>query len=312
MNNSFSFTGMMPAIMTPLDKRGGLSNDLLVQSAVRLVKDYGASAVVWAGSMGDWPMLDVADRMKGVCCLSHSRIPVIVGTGAQNVKDACKLAQHAGDAGAVALMIIPQQLRLVACPRAQKRFFTEVLKASNGLPSVVYNSSYYGFSMKGDMFRSLRDQFPNLVGFKEFGGPEALTHDYTEITGDDPELSLVVGLDTQVVHGFTKCKAKGAITGVGNVIPEAVSTLIRLCQEYQTNPSEQLLSRIEALDRIIMPLAEYDAGPHLVFYYKYLMTLQGYEGYERHIFQEDRLTAEQAREAKGRLEEFKMRWVQWN
>ncbi len=35
---------------------------------------------------------------------------------------------------------------------------------------MIYNSPYYGFETKADLFFDLRREFPNLVGFKEFGG----------------------------------------------------------------------------------------------------------------------------------------------
>ena len=39
-------------------------------------------------------------------------------------------------------------------------------------------------------------------------------------------LSLMVGVDTQVFHGFVRCGAVGAITGVGNALPKPVLRLI--------------------------------------------------------------------------------------
>ena len=41
-------------------------------------------AVVYCGSMGDWPLLTDAQRQEGVRRLVDAGIPVVVGTGAQN------------------------------------------------------------------------------------------------------------------------------------------------------------------------------------------------------------------------------------
>jgi dihydrodipicolinate synthase/N-acetylneuraminate lyase len=35
---------------------------------------------------------------------------------------------------------------------------------------VIYNSPYYGFATRADLFFDAAQGFPNLVGFKEFGG----------------------------------------------------------------------------------------------------------------------------------------------
>ena len=42
------------------------------------------SAVVYCGSMGDWPLLTDAERQEGVARLVAAGVPVVVGTGAQN------------------------------------------------------------------------------------------------------------------------------------------------------------------------------------------------------------------------------------
>ena len=39
-----------------------------------------------------------------------------------------------------------------------------------------------------------------------------------------------MGVDTQVVHGFLRCGAVGAITGIGNALPREVLHLMALCR----------------------------------------------------------------------------------
>ena len=43
----------------------------------------GMRAVVYCGSMGDWPLLTDGQRHEGVRRLVNAGVPVIVGTGAQ-------------------------------------------------------------------------------------------------------------------------------------------------------------------------------------------------------------------------------------
>ena len=79
------------------------------------------SAVVYCGSMGDWPLLTDEQRMEGVEHLVDAGVPVIVGTGAQNSKRAAALARHAKKVGARGLMIIPRVLSRGARPRPSAR-----------------------------------------------------------------------------------------------------------------------------------------------------------------------------------------------
>ena len=110
------------------------------------------SAVVYCGSMGDWPLLTDEQRMEGVDGLVEAGLPVIVGTGAQNSKRAAALAAHAKRIGAKGLMIIPRVLSRGSSPAAQRAHFAAVLEAAVDLPSVIYNSPYYGFETRAELF----------------------------------------------------------------------------------------------------------------------------------------------------------------
>ncbi len=167
-----------------------------------------------------------------------------------------------------------------------------MLEAADGLPSVIYNSPYYGFETRADLFFALNARYPHLVGFKEFGGAKALSYAAEHITGRDPSLTLMVGVDTQVVHGYVNCGAKGAITGVGNALPRETLHLVSLCEKAAQGDAEAR-RRAEELDRALMVLSTFDEGPDLVLFYKRLMVLAGSPEYERQINAGDRLSPSQ-------------------
>jgi dihydrodipicolinate synthase/N-acetylneuraminate lyase len=66
------------------------------------------NAVVYCGSMGDWPLLTDAERQEGVHQLVRADVPVIVGTGAQNSSIAADHAAHAQSVGADGFFVIPR------------------------------------------------------------------------------------------------------------------------------------------------------------------------------------------------------------
>ena len=88
------FTGVIPALMTPCTAARQPDFDALVRKAQELIA-AGMSAVVYCGSMGDWPLLTDAQRMEGVEALVRAGLPVIVGTGAVNSALAVAHAAHA-------------------------------------------------------------------------------------------------------------------------------------------------------------------------------------------------------------------------
>jgi 1-pyrroline-4-hydroxy-2-carboxylate deaminase len=188
--------------------------------------------------------------------------------------------------------------------------FAGVLNAGGDLPAVIYNSPYYGFETKADLFFDLRREHPNLVGFKEFGGAASLTYAAEHITSGDPALALMVGVDTQVLHGFVRCGAVGAITGVGNALPKPVLRLIALCQQAARGDVEAR-RLAEELDSALRVLSTFDEGPDLVLYYKYLMVLEGNDGYAHSIHAGDVLGPSQREFARAQWRQFKCWWQQW-
>ncbi len=295
--------------MTPCTSNGQPDFDALVLKAKELI-DLGMRAVVYCGSMGDWPLLTDSQRQEGVARLAQAGVPVVVGTGAQNPKIAAEHAAHAQKVGAAGLMVIPRVLSRGTSTSAQRSHFAGILSAAKNLPAVIYNSPYYGFQTKADLFFDLHKQFPNLVGFKEFGGAESLSYAAEHITTGNPNLALMVGVDTQVFHGFVRCGAVGAITGVGNALPRQVLRLIDLCKKAAAGCVESRRLAQE-LDSALAVLSKYDEGPDLVLYYKHLMVLEGNPQYIHHFNTSDALSLSQKAFLEEQWKQFKSWWSQW-
>jgi 4-hydroxy-tetrahydrodipicolinate synthase len=307
--DSTIFQGCVPAIMTPCQSDSTPNYPALVNKAQELIA-AGMNGVVYCGSMGDWPLLSDEQRQEGVRQLTAAGVPVIVGTGAQSPKQATAHAAHAQAVGAKGLMVIPRVLSRGTSPAAQRAHFAGVLGAAPDLPAVIYNSPYYGFETKADLFFDLRREFPNLVGFKEFGGGEALTYAAEHITHADDDVLLMVGVDTQVVHGFVRCGAVGAITGIGNCLPKEVLHLIALCKLAAAGNVEARRLASE-LDDALAELSRFDEGPDLVLYYKRLLVLLGDKDYELHFNPTDALAPSQERFAEAQLTLFQEWWKDW-
>jgi 4-hydroxy-tetrahydrodipicolinate synthase len=308
MNAGGIFTGCIPALMTPCEK-GKPNFDALLAKAKELI-DLGMRAVVYCGSMGDWPLLTDVQRQEGVSKLVRAGIPVVVGTGAQNPGLAAEHADHARRSGAAGLMVIPRVLSRGSSPAAQRAHFAGVLRAAQGLPAVIYNSPYYGFETKADLFFDLHREFPHLVGFKEFGGANSLSYAAEHITSGRPELTLMVGVDTQVYHGFVNCGATGAITGVGNALPREVLRLVELCQQAAKGDCKAR-DLAQQLSEALGVLSRFDEGPDLVLYYKRLMVLEGNFAFTEHLNESDRLSESQLAFLDSQWCQFRAWWKDW-
>jgi len=303
------FTGTIPALMTPCTADRKPDFDALVKTGKELIA-AGMSAVVYCGSMGDWPLLTDAERMEGVRRLVEAGVPTIVGTGAINTASAVAHAAHAQEVGAHGLMVIPRVLSRGPSATAQKNHFKAILAAAPDLPAVIYNSPYYGFATRADLFNALRAEHPNLIGFKEFGGKDDLRYAAENITSGSDDVTLMIGVDTTVFHGFVNCGAGGAITGIGNALPKEVLHLVELSQQAAAG-NAAARAKAQELDAALGVLSSFDEGPDLVLYYKHLMVLNGDEAYALHFNEDDALTASQQRYVEDQYKLFKDWYADW-
>ncbi len=303
------FHGCMPAIMTPIAPDGSVRFDVLVAKASQLIS-RGMSAVVYCGSMGDWPLLSDEQRQRGVAALVDAGIPVVVGTGAVNSASACDHAAHARRVGAAGLMVIPRLLSRGISTAAQAVHFSRVLEAGGDLPSVIYNSPYYGYQTKAELYFSLRQKHSNLVGFKEFGGAESLRYAAEHITSSPDGGLLLVGVDTQVYYGIVHCGAVGAITGIGNCLPVEVLHLVELCRRAAAGDPQARVRALE-LDEALKVLSTFDEGPDLTLYYRLLAVLAGDSEYAAPADPHDRLSSAQHAYAESQWKLFQSWYGDW-
>lgn len=302
--------GCIPALMTPCKADHTPDQAALVRKGQALI-EAGMSAVVYCGSMGDWPLISDAARMDGVAQLVKGGVPVMVGTGAVNTATAVAHAAHAAEVGAQALMVIPRVLSRGTSVDAQRNHFKAVLSAAPDIPAVIYNSPYYGYTTRAELFFELRAEHPNLVGFKEFGGKDDLRYAAEFITSRDSDVTLMVGVDTMVVEGFVKCNARGAITGIGNVLPREVLHLVALSRKAAAGDATAR-RRAQELDDAMKVLSSFDEGIDLVLYYKHLLTVLGETEYERNINPTDRLSDSQRGYAEAQLDLFRGWYDDWS
>jgi 1-pyrroline-4-hydroxy-2-carboxylate deaminase len=304
------FSGVIPALMTPCKPDRTPDFDALVRKAQQLIA-AGMSAVVYCGSMGDWPLLTDSQRMEGVEHLVKAGIKVIVGTGAVNTATAVAHATHAAKIGAHGLMVIPRVLSRGPSLAAQRNHFKAILTAAPDLPAVIYNSPYYGFATRADLFFQLRADHSNLVGFKEFGGPADLRYAAEYITSGDEDVVLMIGVDTGVFDGFVNCGAAGAITGIGNVLPREVITLCNLSMAAAAGDVDARV-RAQELEAALNVLSSFDEGADLVLYFKYMLLLKGEQDYALHFNATDELTSSQRGYAAAQLTLFNTWYAGWS
>lgn len=308
--NKDVFLGTIPALLTPCTPDRKPDFDALVRKGQEMIA-AGMSGVVYCGSCGDWPLLTDEERMEGVARLTRAGVPVVVGTGAINTKSAVAHAAHAQQIGAAGLMVIPRVLSRGQSVAAQRNHFKAILEAAPDVPAIIYNSPHYGFATRADLFFALRAEHRNLIGFKEFGGKADLSYAAEHITSQDDEVILMVGVDTEVYHGFVKCGAVGTITGIGTIFPDVALLQVALSRRAAAGCPEAD-QRARELAEAFSVLAKFDEGVDLVLYFKHLMVLKGEAEYALNLNETDALSPSQAAFCTAQFHQFNRWFANWS
>ena len=137
-----------------------------------------------------------------------------------------------------------------------------------------------------------------------------MTYAAEHITGTDPELTLMVGVDTGNTHGYLNCGAKGSITGIGNALPREVLHLVTLCERAQAGDHVARRDALE-LEAALKVLSTFDEGTDLVLYYKYLMVLEGQPRIPLHFIATDVLSDSQRALCRRQLKLFRAWYAAW-
>ena len=102
----------------------------------------------------------------------------------------------------------------------------------------------------------------------------------------------------------------GAITGIGNVLPEETLHLVSLCQRAAKGDPEARRLALE-LDGALATLSAFDEGTDLVLFFKHLMVLRGDPEYALHFNESDVLSDSQKRFAEAQRRLFQTWYAEW-
>ncbi len=149
------FTGVMPALITPLTDEGKLNRDVLE----RLIEDLiaqGADGFYIGGATGEGIILDV-DVHKELTTESikiiGGRVPAIVHIARMNYNEMVDLAVHAEKAGADAISAIPP-LFYSYDHQAIYRYYEGLSNAIN-IPIMIYNNPNTGVHFSAEQVAEL-------------------------------------------------------------------------------------------------------------------------------------------------------------
>jgi dihydrodipicolinate synthase/N-acetylneuraminate lyase len=216
--------GTLAASVTPLRDVGAALDEDAVQPLVDYFVEAQLDGVLVLGTAGEGFLLEEAER-RVVADLflqaAERRLHVAVQCGAQSTAETVRLATHAAEVGADAVVVIgPPYFRLDE--RAQYAHFLAAATACAPLPFYVYEFvSTSGYAVEPDVLRRLRDNAPNVVGLKVSDTPWAAFEEYLL-----PGFDIFVGPEALIQQGI-EGGAAGAVSALASAFPAEVADVVR-------------------------------------------------------------------------------------
>lgn len=219
------FTGAATAIITPLNENG-----IDFDAFGRLIEwqiAEGIDAIVAAGTTGEGSTLTDEEHKSVIkFCVEKvaGRVPVIAGTGSNDIAYAISLTKYACEAGADAMLLVTPYYNK-ATQNGLIKSFTAVADASTK-PCMLYNvPSRTGCNITPQTCAVLANH-PNIVAIKEASGNISQVAEISRLCGD--RLDIYSGNDDQIVPVMS-LGGKGVISVLSNLLPRETS---QMCHSY--------------------------------------------------------------------------------
>ena len=264
------FTGAATAIVTPMTAEG-----VDYAQFGRLIDwqiEAGIDAIVVAGTTGEGSTLTDAEHKEVIrYCVERvaGRVPVIAGTGSNDIAYAISLTKYACEVGADAMLLVTPYYNK-ATQKGLIQSFTAVADASTK-PCILYNvPSRTGCNLLPASVAQLA-KHPNIVAIKEASGNISQIAQIAHLCGD--KMDIYSGNDDQIVPVLS-LGGKGVISVLSDLMPAATS---KMCHDYlegntaaATEAQLRLLPLIDALFCEVNPIPAKAAMAKMGFGENYL------------------------------------------
>ena len=225
------FKGAATAIITPF-KNGEID----YESFGRLIDwqiEEGIAAIVAVGTTGEGSTLTDQEHKDAIkFCVEKvaGRVPVIAGTGSNDITYAIELTKYSCEVGADAMLLVTPYYNK-ATQKGLVASFKAIADASTK-PCILYNvPSRTGCNLLPATVLELSEH-PNIVGIKEASGNISQIAELCALVGD--KIDVYSGNDDQIVPVLS-LGGVGVISVLSNLMPAATQ---KMCDDYMSGNVE--------------------------------------------------------------------------
>jgi 4-hydroxy-tetrahydrodipicolinate synthase len=202
------------------------------------------TALIIAGSTGEGTLLSMDEREKLIeYVVKNSELPIWVGVSALNYDHAMRLITQASECGADGVMVTAP-LYVRANQQGLLSYFSKLADASD-LEVLLYNHPERTGSVIEVETACILSEHSNIIGIKDTLIHEERMQAYQQAGTD---FSVLCGDDRQIMMCLAN-GGSGAISVIGNLLPELVQTVCLLS-------SKQLFKKASSITLRWQPLVE--------------------------------------------------------
>lgn len=221
------FTGVATAIVTPFEDDGRTIDYKRFAKLIEWQIEQGVNAIVAAGTTGEGSTLSDAEHREVLkFCVEqvNGRVPVIAGTGSNDIAYAIDLTIYACAVGCDAMLLVTPYYNK-ATQEGLYQSFTAIANASTK-PCILYNvPSRTGCNLLPATVARLADH-PNIVAIKEASGNISQIAEVAALCGD--KIDIYSGNDDQIVP-IMALGGIGVISVLSNILPRETA---ELCESF--------------------------------------------------------------------------------
>lgn len=225
MKNGTIFRGIATALVTPMDECGVNYQDF--GKFIDWQIEQGINALVVCGTTGEAPTLTEDERKKCINLAverSAGRVPVIAGTGCNNVAHGIEMSKFAESEGVDGLLVVTPYYNK-ATQSGLVNIYNEYAAAVN-TPIIAYNvPGRTGVNIEPSTYAKLAE-IENIAAIKEANNDIAkIVETMSYVHG---KMDLYSGNDDQIVP-LLGVGAKGCISVLSNILP---AETVAICDRY--------------------------------------------------------------------------------
>ena len=215
------FQGAATALITPLNDQG--VDYPALEKLIEWQIGQGIDALVICGTTGESSTLTDAEHrqvLKFALDVAKGRVPMIAGTGSNDVAYAIDLTKYACEIGYDAMLVVTPYYNKTT-QKGLVTMFTAIADASTK-PIILYNvPSRTGVNIEPATCAILA-KHPMIKAIKEASGNISKIVEIAALCGD--ELDIYSGNDDQIVP-IMACGGKGVISVLSNLLPGETSEM---------------------------------------------------------------------------------------